>query len=200
MNQSPDVELQAALSAAKASARKSARNARDAARSQSPGAARLAAAEALAVAAPLKSLGRVAGYLPIGSELDPRPLILALHGLGVPLCMPVVVAPDAPLVFRPWSPGTATARSAFGIDEPAAGEAVRPDFLLVPLLAFDGRGHRLGYGGGYYDRTLAALRAGGDVRAVGYAYAAQQVERVPSGGTDAGLDAIITERGVIRPS
>ena len=128
------------------------------------------------------------------------PLLLALHGLGVPLAVPVVTAPDTPLVFRPWTPGTATARSTFGVEEPQSGGMVVPDLLLVPLLAFDPRGHRLGYGGGFYDRTLAALRAAGPVRALGLAYAAQQVPRVPSGRHDAPLDAIVTERGVLTPA
>lgn len=197
MNFSDSSGLPEVLAAAKQAARKSARAVRDAARRTTPGAPRLAASQALGVAGPLRNIGRVAGYLPIGSELDPRPLLLALHGLGVPLCMPVVVADGAPLAFLPWVPGTATARSAFGVEEPQEGDPVVPDLLLVPLLAFDLGGHRLGYGGGFYDRTLVALRAEGRPRALGYAYAAQQVGAVPADGRDARLDGIVTERGVI---
>ena len=189
------VALHEALAESKRAARATARRARDLARVHGSGAARRVAAHVLANLGPLRDISCVAGYLPIGSELDPRPLLLALHGLGVPLAMPVVTAPDAPLVFRPWTPGMATARSNFGVEEPQSGEAVVPDLLLVPLLAFDSRGHRLGYGGGFYDRTLAGLRAVGPVRAFGLAYAAQEVPGVPSGGHDARLDAIVTERG-----
>lgn len=191
---------QDALAASKRAARAAARRARDLAKVHSPGAPRMVSAHVLANLGPLKAITCVAGYLPIGSELDTRPLLLALHGLGVPLAVPVVTAPDTPLVFRPWTPGTATARSTFGVEEPQSGGMVVPDLLLVPLLAFDPRGHRLGYVGGFYDRTLAALRAAGPVRALGLAYAAQQVPRVPSGRHDAPLDAIVTERGVLTPA
>lgn len=192
--------LHEALAASKRAARAAARRARDLARVHSPGAARLVAAHVLANLGLLKDITCVAGYLPIGSELDTRPLLLALHGLGVPLAMPVVTAPEVPLVFRPWIPGTATARSTFGVEEPQSGGPVVPDLLLVPLLAFDARGHRLGYGGGFYDRTLAALRAAGPVRALGLAYAAQEVSNVPNGGHDARLDAVVTERGFHSPA
>lgn len=193
---SQDPALHEALAATKRAARKAARQARDTAKIHAPGAPRLIAARVLENLGPLKSIRCVAGYLPIGSELDPRPLLLALHGLGVPLAMPVVMAPDTPLVFRPWAPGTITTRSDFGVEEPQAGEPILPDLLLVPLLAFDSRCHRLGYGGGFYDRTLAVLRAAGPIRAIGLAYAAQEVPSVPSGSHDAELDVIVTERAV----
>ena len=103
--------------------------------------------------------------------------------------------------MKPWDePGTTTARSNFGVHEPQSGDVVVPDLLLVPLLAFDSRGYRLGYGGGFYDRTLADLRAAGPVRTLGLAYAAQEVPVVPSGDHDIRLDAIATERGLHLPA
>ncbi len=87
----------------------------------------------------------------------------------------------------------------FGAQVPAGGDWLRPDLLVVPLLAFDAAGRRLGYGGGFYDRTLAGLRAAGPVRAIGFGYAAQQVDEVPADATDELLDAMVTETGVIRP-
>ena len=81
----------------------------------------------------------------------------------------------------------------------ALGEVVVPEVLLVPMLAFDARGHRLGYGGGFYDRTIAALRAAGEVQALGFAYAGQQVAAVQDEGTDMRLDAVVTEAGILRP-
>ncbi len=139
----------------------------------------------------------MAGYLPIRSELDPRPLMLALSGLGFTICTPVVEGPDLPLRFRVWTPRSRLERGAFGVDVPAKGHWVTPDAILVPLLAFDSSGWRLGYGGGFYDRTLADLRARRTVSAIGFAYAGQEVDTVPHGENDTGLDAIVTEAGVI---
>ncbi|MGF1461971.1 MAG: 5-formyltetrahydrofolate cyclo-ligase [Maricaulaceae bacterium] len=122
----------------------------------------------------------VAGYWPLGSEIDPRPLMAALADRGARLALPVVAAAQAPLVFRDWSPGTALEPGPNGTHHPPPSAAqVRPDWVLVPLLGFDSRGVRLGYGGGYYDRTLAALRSEGAVTAVGLAYAGQAVARAP---------------------
>ncbi len=138
----------------------------------------------------------LAAYWPIRDEIDPRAALEALHGLGHRCCLPVVTGPGAPLLFRAWRPGDALATAPFGTRVPrdAAPEVV-PEVLLVPLLAFDARGYRLGYGGGYYDRTLAALRAANPATlALGLAYAAQEIDAVPHGAMDARLDWIVTER------
>jgi 5-formyltetrahydrofolate cyclo-ligase len=136
----------------------------------------------------------VAGFLPIGDEIDLRPLLLRLHQLGHPIVLPVTPKRGLPLTFRLWTPGSALIEEAFGTSRPT-GPVQVPDFLLVPLLAFDNRGHRLGYGAGYYDRTLATLPGR---FTLGCAYAAQQVDAVPVGPYDQPLDAVATERGVIR--
>ena len=138
----------------------------------------------------------VAAYWPIGGEIDPRPAMHDLRDRGIRIVLPVVVARGRPLIFREWRPGTALVPAGFGLSvPPPEAPALSPDTLLVPLLAFDAAGRRLGYGGGYYDRTLAALRARSTICAIGLAFAAQQVPRVPAGPDDAGLDAIATEAG-----
>ena len=190
---------EAATEAAKAAARRSALAERAAAHAAGAGAARLAAGHVLELVGGLRGVATVAGYLPIRSEIDAMPAMLALAGLGYRLAVPLVAGPGRPLEFRSWSAGAATEAGAFGVPVPVAGEAVVPDVLLVPLLAFDAGGHRLGYGGGFYDRTLAALRAGAGVVAVGLAYAAQEVPAVPRAATDAVLDAVATEAGIRRP-
>lgn len=137
--------------------------------------------------------GRIlSGYLPIRSEIDPRPAMAAHAG---PVCVPVVQGPGLPLRFRAWSPDAVLEPGVFGAAVPATGDWMDPEVLIVPLLAFDRRGCRLGYGGGFYDRTLAALRRRGPVLAVGFAYAAQEVDRVPTDATDQPLDALVTEAG-----
>ena len=134
----------------------------------------------------------IAGYWPIGSEIDLRPLLRALHGRGNPILLPVTPPRGQPLAFARWRPGDILAPGRFGTVSPT-GEPGVPDVLLVPLLAWDGQGRRLGYGGGYYDRTLAVLTGR---RAIGCAYAAQQVAEVPAGPHDVRLDAVATEFGV----
>ncbi len=141
----------------------------------------------------------VAGYSTMRDEADAGPLLAALASRGHALCLPVVEAPAAALGFRQWAPGDALVPGYQGIGEPAAGAAVaHPDVVLVPLLAFDRGGHRLGYGGGFYDRTLARLREAGSVLAIGIAFSAQQVDRLPGADHDQRLDAVLTEQGVIR--
>ncbi len=136
----------------------------------------------------------VAGYLPIGSEIDPRPAMTRLLAEGYRVCVPVVASKDAPLVFRNWTPGTTLVEGAFGAPIPADDVPATPEALIVPLLAFDRRGYRLGYGGGYYDRTLAQLSAGRRIYGIGFAYEDQGVDTVPREETDRRLDAVVTER------
>ena len=140
----------------------------------------------------------VSGYWPMGGELDLRPALHGFAATGARVLLPVVVARDAPLAFRRWLPGDALVPAGFGtsVPDPSLPEGT-PDILLVPLLAFDARGFRLGHGGGYYDRTIAALRGSGrPVRAVGVAFACQEMERVPVEDFDQRLDAVATERGL----
>ncbi len=131
---------------------------------------------------------------PIGSEIDPRPLMIHLHENGHPIALPVTPARGNPLMFRAWRPEDTLVAAEFGARVPLASQPeLTPRVLIVPLLAFDRTGYRLGYGGGYYDRTLARLRNSGDVLAVGVAYAAQEVAEVPRGGSDQPVDWIVTE-------
>lgn len=140
----------------------------------------------------------VAGYWPMGGELDVRPLLLAAHAAGAQLALPVVTERHRPLEFRLWRPGDALDPGAHGTVHPLpAAPALRPALMLVPLLAFDAEGFRLGYGGGYYDRTIASLRCGGPLLAVGVAYAGQGVPAVPREPTDQRLDGILTEDGLL---
>ena len=134
----------------------------------------------------------VAGFWPMGHEINIRPLLHALHARGNPILLPVTPPRGQPLTFRHWRPGDALQPERFGTSRPI-GEPGVPDVLLVPLLAWDGQGRRLGYGGGYYDRTLAALPGR---RAIGCAYAAQRVPEVPAGLHDMPLDAVATEKGL----
>lgn len=141
----------------------------------------------------------VAGYAPVRGEADPRVLMLALAERGHPLALPRIAERGQPLQFHLWKDGDAMAAGAFGIAEPlAAAAVVTPSVLLVPMLAFDGEGYRLGYGGGFYDRTLAALRAARKVLAIGVAYAGQEVPALPHAAHDARLDAVLTEKGLRR--
>lgn len=158
------------------------------------------AAEAVARRYEVAGTARVvAGTLPMRSELDPRPLMRRLEAMGARLALPRTPRRGEPLTFHRWDSATSLVGGRFGVTEPAADTpVVTPDVVLVPLLAFDRSGARLGYGGGFYDLTLAALRRAGPVRAVGLAYAAQEVERVPVEPHDVRLDAIVTEQGWLR--
>lgn len=140
----------------------------------------------------------VSGYWPMSEEIDVRPLMARLHAEGHTLALPVVVGKGEPLKFRRWRPGAPLGKAGFGLHQPSAdAPEVVPDILLVPLLAFDPEGYRLGWGGGYYDRTLAALRAKSQAIAVGVAFAAQRVERVPHTERDQRLDWVVTEEGYL---
>jgi 5-formyltetrahydrofolate cyclo-ligase len=137
-------------------------------------------------------------FASFGDEVDTAPICAALRAAGVPVALPVVVARGAPLVFRIWAPGDPVRRGPFGIVEPAEGlPEVAPDLVFAPLAAFDRAGHRIGYGGGYYDRTLAQLRAAGRITAVGVAFAAQEVAAIPAAPHDQKLDMIVTEHETI---
>jgi 5-formyltetrahydrofolate cyclo-ligase len=135
----------------------------------------------------------LSGYMPMRTEIDPRPAMAAHQG---PVCVPVIVGKAQPLRFREWSPGCAMVPGEFGALIPAEGAWLVPQILIVPLLAYDARGYRLGYGGGFYDRTLQGRRARGPVLAIGFAFAAQEVAEVPTDDTDQKLDMIVTENGV----
>jgi 5-formyltetrahydrofolate cyclo-ligase len=179
----------------KTEARAQAKHRRDrAAREDSSGAAGAALRDRVLGAVAFPAACAVSAYWPMGSEIDSRPLIEALHARGHAIGLPVTLGRGAALVFRSWEPGLALVSGGFGTQIPGpARPEIRPEVLLVPLLAFDRSGFRLGYGGGFYDRTLAALRAAGAVRAVGLAYAAQEVAKVPHDDRDQGLDWVVTE-------
>jgi 5-formyltetrahydrofolate cyclo-ligase len=138
----------------------------------------------------------VSAFYPYKSEIDTRPLLGKLAGEGWTTCLPIVVALGEPLIFRRWMPGQPTTPGVWDIPQPTDDSAlVEPDVLLVPMMAFDAQGYRLGYGGGFYDRTLDMLRAKKTITAIGVAYAAQEVEAVAHNHHDQKMDFILTEKG-----
>jgi 5-formyltetrahydrofolate cyclo-ligase len=140
----------------------------------------------------------VAGFMPMKSEINPLPLMRKLADAGARLALPVVAGQGKPLIMRAWAFGETLAAGVWGIRQPeSAAPALAPDILIVPLLAFDRAGHRIGYGAGYYDLTLAALRSRQAVVAIGLAFAAQEIAAVPATPHDAPLDLVLTEREVI---
>ena len=142
---------------------------------------------------PVEAPAVVAGFWPIKDEIDIRPLMSALLNDGCRLALPVVHKRGEPLSFRAWRPGDALEAGAFGTLQPLAScEALEPDALLVPLLACDEEGYRLGYGGGFYDRTLQGLRKRRAVVAIGVGFDAQLVGSVPHGPEDERLDWLLT--------
>lgn len=139
----------------------------------------------------------LAGYFPIRGELDPRPVLAAHAG---PTALPVVPGFRQPLVFRAWRLGEPVIPGPFGTFQPVeAAESVQPQVVIVPLAGFDRRGARIGYGGGFYDRTLELLRGLGPVTAIGLGFAAQEVGQVPEEPFDQPLDLIVTEAGILLP-
>lgn len=157
------------------------------------------ATHALSLPELAKAEGPAAGFWPMGSEADTRPILVALAERGVVTCLPAVV--EGELAFRAWTPWEPIMPGGFGTLVPFVEAAiVQPRLVLTPLLAFDRAGFRIGYGKGYYDRTLARLRAAGPVLAVGVSYACQEVERIPTEPHDGRLDLIVTERGAIQPA
>lgn len=172
---------------------------------------RIAAHEAMKDEAPLALMGHrfpetptatfktVSAFFPYLDEIDTRPLLGKLAGEGWTTALPIVIKLGEPLKFRRWLPGEPTVPGKWDIPRPPdSSPEVEPDVLLVPLLAFDRAGYRLGYGGGFYDRTLALLRARKKIVAIGVAYAAQEVDAVPHDGHDQPLDFVMTEKELIR--
>jgi 5-formyltetrahydrofolate cyclo-ligase len=140
----------------------------------------------------------VSGFMPLKSEINPLPLLQKLAEAGARLALPAIAGRGKPLIMRAWEFGAPLDRGQWGIREPKAdAPEVDPDILLVPLLAFDRAGYRLGYGAGYYDMTIHRLRALKPVTAVGIAFAAQEVPKIPTTPRDERLDLVLTEREVI---
>jgi 5-formyltetrahydrofolate cyclo-ligase len=136
----------------------------------------------------------VAGYMPMRTEISPLSAMHAHHG---GLCVPVIMAPATPLRFAAYHAGADMTEGAFGAYIPADLAYLIPTVLIVPLLAYDARGYRLGYGGGFYDRTLEGLRAAGKITAIGFAFGGQKVDQVPIDATDQRLDMIVSENGCL---
>jgi 5-formyltetrahydrofolate cyclo-ligase len=166
-----------------------------------PAAERQAAAEAIAarpfpVAGPTGAI--VSGFVPMRSEINPMALLKRLAAEGAKLALPVVAGRGKPLIVRAWSFGEQLDSGVWGIRQPKAdAPEVDPDILIVPLLAFDRTGHRIGYGAGYYDMTINRLRKIKPVIAIGIAFAMQEIPRVPATERDARLDLVLTEREII---
>jgi 5-formyltetrahydrofolate cyclo-ligase len=165
-----------------------------------PAAAARAVADRLLAGLSMPEGALVSGYWPLGSELDPRPCLRRLAARGHRLALPRMQGPGQPLAFHLWREDDPLTAGGFGVMQPdPAAPRVAPDVLLVPLLAFDRRGHRLGYGRGYYDRSLRGLRQAGGARlAIGLAFALQEVDEVPVAPFDEPLDAVITEAALHR--
>ena len=130
-------------------------------------------------------------YWPFRGEYDPRPLVRGLHQRGIPLALPVVVAKAQPLIFRPWWPGIKMAHGVWQIPIPAEGDPVQPDTLLVPLVGFDNQRYRLGYGGGFYDRTIAAMTS--PPRKIGVGFNCGRLRTIHPQPYDIPMDEIVVE-------
>jgi 5-formyltetrahydrofolate cyclo-ligase len=144
---------------------------------------------------PIETPCTVSGFWPIKDEIDIRPLMIEFHNQGCQLALPVVQGRGQPLLFRAWRPGDPLEAGVFGTLQPAARrEAIEPDALIVPMLACDADGWRLGYGGGFYDRTLELLRKRRPVTAMGVGFDAQFVPQVPHGPSDQRLDWLLTDK------
>ena len=166
-----------------------------------PGAMRAAAAETIAARPfPLRieRSTTVSGFSPMKTEINPIPLMRKLADMGAQLALPAIVDRGKPLLMRAWKFGDPFKAGQWGIREPVPeAPEVDPDILIVPLAAFDRAGHRIGYGAGYYDMTINALRAKKPVIAIGIAFAAQEIPAVPATERDARLDLVLTEREII---
>lgn len=139
----------------------------------------------------------ISAYMPIRTELSPLKAMEAMARRGSNICVPVVVEAGSPLEFHRWTPDCDMVEGAFGAMIPKDGDVLLPDVIITPLAAFDMGGYRLGYGGGFYDRTFEQLSEFKKVQAIGFAYSAQEVMMVPREDTDYPLDAVITERGIL---
>lgn len=145
----------------------------------------------------LKHAEQIAGFMPIKGEVNTLPLLEQLIQRNQTCLLPVAEAGNPVLQFYPWKPGDPLERGAFNIPIPANRiQAARPDVLLVPMLGFDKQGHRLGYGSGYYDNTIATLEAEGELVTIGIAYAIQELEKIPIEKHDKKLDMVATEAGI----
>lgn len=138
----------------------------------------------------------MAGYMPIRTEIDPLPAMAEAASYG-PVGVPVIEAAAHPLKFSRWAPGIALKDGPFGARIPEVDDFFEPEILIVPLVAFDRSGGRLGYGGGFYDRTLELLRAKRPTLAIGFAYGAQEAVALPLEPTDQPLDMIVTEAEIL---
>lgn len=186
-----------ALEDKKAALRRELFQRRKEAAANTPGAG-MVIAERVAGEVDLPAAVSVSGFWPMGSEIDIRPLLEKLMRDGHPIGLPVVARKAAPLIFRRWQAGDTLVSGGFGTSIPAPEQPeIEPQVLLVPLLGFDRQGYRLGYGGGFYDRTLELLRGKGPRLAIGVAFAVQEVAEVPRDRYDQKLDLIVTEREVI---
>lgn len=147
---------------------------------------------------PLKPGAIVAGYWPVKAELDVLVILRALLGKGHACALPHVTGEGSPLLFRQWDEKAQMVTGKFGITEPAGTATLMPDIILVPLLAFDAKGHRLGYGAGFYDRTIARLKKQKSVQAIGLAYEMQLYKTLPAEDNDVKMDMIITDRNIYK--
>lgn len=182
---SPDLTKENARKAAYA-ARRMAKTAQNDARAQDHLLAALSAYRGRALA----------GYMAIRTEVDPLPVMARMARFG-PVCVPVIQGAARPLLFRAWHPGCEMVAGPFGAQVPKSGDWITPEVVIVPLVGFGAQGARLGYGGGFYDRTLEGLRAGGDVWACGFAFEEQRLDDLPQEPTDQKLDALVTQQGLI---
>jgi 5-formyltetrahydrofolate cyclo-ligase len=166
-----------------------------------PAAMRAAAAETIAARPfplPLERGAVVSGFSPMKTEINPLPLMRKLGEAGAQLALPTIAGRGKPLIMRAWNFGDPFKAGQWGIREPVAeAPEIAPDILIVPLAAFDRSGHRIGYGAGYYDMTINALRAKKPVTAIGIAFATQEIPQVPASERDARLDLVLTERETI---
>jgi 5-formyltetrahydrofolate cyclo-ligase len=150
------------------------------------------------LALPIAASAVVSGFCPMRSEIDPLPLMRQLAARGATLALPLVQGRGCPLLFRAYAFGDPLKPGTWGIHEPLSEAAlVAPDLLIVPLAAFDRRGHRIGYGAGYYDMTLRRLRAQKSIVAIGLGFAVQEISAVPATSRDERLDLVLTERELI---
>jgi len=166
-----------------------------------PAGERAAAAEAIAARALPVAFKRgqiVSGFMPMQSEINPLPLLRKFAAAGAKLALPAIAGRGKPLIMRAYTFGDELARGQWGIREPKPpARAVDPDILIVPLACFDRAGHRIGFGAGYYDMTINALRAKKAITAIGVAFATQEIPQVPATERDARLDLVLTERELI---